>query len=113
MIGIDIVDIARVKKIYERHGLYFLTKILTEEEITGLPHNQHPNFYKILGSFIAAKEAVFKACSQEELDWKEMRIHNITFTPSVSVKRAGFKSKISLTVSADGDIVLAQAVKQG
>lgn len=113
MIGIDIVDIGRVKKIYDRHGLFFVSKILNEEEIAELLPQQHPNFYQSLGSFIAAKEAVFKACSQEELDWKEIRIYNIMLNPGVSVTRAGFNSNISLTVGADGEVVLAQAVKRG
>jgi phosphopantetheinyl transferase (holo-ACP synthase) len=37
MIGIDIVEIARIKNIYQRHGLSFLKKLLDQQEINELP----------------------------------------------------------------------------
>ncbi len=33
MIGIDIVEVERIKKIYQRHGLSFLERLLDQQEI--------------------------------------------------------------------------------
>jgi phosphopantetheine--protein transferase-like protein len=110
MVGIDIVDIKQVKGIYQRHGLLFLQKILTDQEIDQLPLKRNRSFFRKVGSFIAAKEAVFKACSQERLDWKEIFIYNIDKQPAIKIQRANFDKHIRLGLSVDRDIVLSQAL---
>lgn len=55
MVGVDIVVIDRVKKLYQRHGEKFLTKFLNTEEI---PLATTPQ--KIAGLW-ASKEAISKA----------------------------------------------------
>ncbi|SHN67229.1 holo-ACP synthase [Desulfovibrio litoralis] len=59
-LGIDIVDINRLKRSYERFGRSFSDRILHSEELKNLPHNpeQIPTF---LASRFAAKEAAVKA----------------------------------------------------
>lgn len=109
MLGIDIVEIKRVKKIYQKHGLLFLEKILNNDEINSLPVQNSRNFLKIIACYIACKEAIFKACSEESLDWQEITIRNITNKPLISIKRPDFKKKVKVTLGADGDVVLSQA----
>lgn len=56
-LGTDIVEIARIEKIYTSFGEHFLHKILTHNE---LEYFRKPRFETIAGYF-AAKEATVKA----------------------------------------------------
>lgn len=56
-IGIDIIDLDRIGKIYERFGAKFINHILTQKEIAAMP--KHPSSY--LASRFAVKEAAVKA----------------------------------------------------
>ena len=60
-IGIDIVDIARINALLNRHGSRFLQRILTAEEIASCM-GRHDAASCIAGRF-AAKEAAYKALS--------------------------------------------------
>jgi len=110
MIGIDIVDIERVKKIYKRHGHLFLEKILDDKEIKDLLTERKQDFFKNLSCYIASKEAVFKACSQNDLDWKDIHILNIKTRPKVHINRSNFRKKLNLSFSINKDMVLSQAL---
>ena len=110
MIGIDIVEIERVKSIYQKHGLLFLEKILDAEEIKELSAKKNGYFFRNLSCYIASKEAIFKACSKDELDWKEISIRNISKTPLIYIKRPSFKKKIKLGFAVSRALVLSQAL---
>lgn len=56
-IGIDITEIERVRKIYDRFGERFLSKILNPQEIAALPNDP---LARVAGRF-ALKEAAVKA----------------------------------------------------
>lgn len=56
-LGVDIADMARIARVYEKFGRRFLDKFLTPAELASLP--AHPLPY-IAGRF-AAKEAAVKA----------------------------------------------------
>ncbi|QJC36053.1 holo-ACP synthase [Enterobacteriaceae endosymbiont of Donacia cincticornis] len=58
-IGIDIIEINRIKKIFMRFGNRFVFKILTKHELSIYKKNN--NKIKILAKFFAAKEATVKA----------------------------------------------------
>ena len=58
-IGIDIVDLERVNKIYLKYGDKFAEKILNEKEL--VKFNQSRNKTSFLGKRFAAKEAIGKA----------------------------------------------------
>lgn len=55
--GIDIVEIDRLKKAYDRFGPAFLAKILADEELISMPEILFP----WLGGRFAAKESASKA----------------------------------------------------
>ncbi len=61
-IGIDIVSIDRMKRIYKKFGFKFLHKVFTEAEIAEIEaiNNHSRKIEKIAGKF-AVKEAVVKA----------------------------------------------------
>ncbi len=60
-IGIDIVDIARIEALLNRHGMRFLRRILSAEEISFCA-GRHDAASCVAGRF-AVKEAAFKALS--------------------------------------------------
>ncbi len=71
MIGIDIVEIARIAGAVERHGERFLRKVFTDAEIAcaqGLRRE-----HEFLAGRFAAKEAFMKAM-RRRLPWQEIEI---------------------------------------
>ena len=76
-LGIDIIEIARVKKSIDEYGSLFLNKVFTEDEITYC--NKKFNRYQHFAARFAAKEAVYKAIAsgwKEGLRWKDIEIEN-------------------------------------
>jgi len=71
-IGIDIVSIHRIRKIYELHRDKFLNKIFTESEIAESTQKGH--FFSSLAGKFAAKEAFLKAKSSLRLSLKQIEI---------------------------------------
>ena len=62
MIGIDTVNIARIKKIVEGSaGSIFLQRIFTSEEIRGIPIAGNPARPTSIARLFAAKESLIKA----------------------------------------------------
>ncbi|GAV26535.1 hypothetical protein ciss_24680 [Carboxydothermus islandicus] len=72
--GIDLVEVKRIKKIYERHGERFLQKIYTEREISYAFSGREP-FGRLAARF-AAKEAVAKAlgCGLGKVSFKDIEV---------------------------------------
>ena len=63
-IGLDLVELPRIKKIYSRFGLLFAARILTPEEIAAGALSgkaEAANEVRFLASRFAAKEAASKA----------------------------------------------------
>ncbi|QJC34060.1 holo-ACP synthase [Enterobacteriaceae endosymbiont of Donacia cinerea] len=58
-IGIDIIEISRIKKIFIRFGKRFAYKILTKYELS--IYKKSNNKVKILAKFFSVKEAAIKA----------------------------------------------------
>jgi|YNPMSStandDraft_1061717.scaffolds.fasta_scaffold08321_1 holo-[acyl-carrier protein] synthase len=74
-IGIDIIEIERIKNSVDNLGDFFLKKILTENEIKYCLSK--PNKYQHIAARFAAKEAIYKACSSlYKLSWQDMEIFN-------------------------------------
>lgn len=71
MIGIDIVDIARIGRVLERHGDRFLEKVFAPSEIARARERKQPREY-LAGRF-AAKEAFMKACGGR-LTWRDIEV---------------------------------------
>jgi len=76
-LGIDIIEIARVKKSIDEYGSLFLNKVFTDDEI--IYCNNKFNKYQHFAARFAAKEAVYKAMAsgwKEGLRWKDIEIEN-------------------------------------
>ena len=88
-IGIDIIEIDRIKSNVEKYGDEFLNKVFTPNEIEYcMPKT---NKYQHLAARYAAKEAVYKALAtgwQEGLSWQDVEITNEpTGMPIANVSR--------------------------
>ncbi|MGH2510516.1 MAG: holo-ACP synthase [Ktedonobacteraceae bacterium] len=70
-VGVDIIEVERVRKVYERHGERFLQRVFTEIEI----RQCRSKITRLAGRF-AAKEALSKALGTglHGVAWREMEI---------------------------------------
>ena len=76
-LGIDIIEIDRIKKSIDEYGSKFLEKVFTENEIN-YSESKFNKFQHYAARF-AAKEAVYKALTsgwKEGLRWKDIEIQN-------------------------------------
>lgn len=76
-IGIDIIEIDRIKSSVEKYGDHFLNKIYTATELEYCMSKG--NRYQHLAARFAAKEAVFKALStgwSKDVGWQDIEIYN-------------------------------------
>ena len=73
--GVDIVDLARLQEMIDRHGMRFLSKTFTEGEIAYCRRHKVPAAH--FGGRFAAKEAMFKALGtgwREGISWKQVEV---------------------------------------
>jgi len=76
-IGIDIIEIERIKDSIEKYGDRFLDKIYTANEIKY--SSKKFNKYQHLAARFAAKEAVYKAVAsgwKEGINWQDIEVFN-------------------------------------
>jgi holo-[acyl-carrier protein] synthase len=76
-IGIDIIEIKRIKKSIDRFGDRFLKKIYTTIELEYCLKKK--NKYQHFAARFAAKEAIYKALSNdtnEVYSWQDVEIYN-------------------------------------
>ena len=76
-LGIDIIEIDRIKDSVDRYGDHFLNKIYTETELNYCLSKSSK--YQHLAARFAAKEAVFKALTtgwDENVGWQDIEIYN-------------------------------------
>ncbi|MDP2037797.1 MAG: holo-ACP synthase [Ignavibacteria bacterium] len=76
-IGIDIIEIERIKKSIDDYGDHFLNKIYTKTEIDY--SQSKSNKYQHFAARFAAKEAIYKALSSDTdtvYSWQDVEIYN-------------------------------------
>jgi len=92
-IGIDIIEVDRVKKLAEENPR-FLERIFTEREISYCSEKR--NKYQHLAARFAAKEAFFKAIGRR-VGWREVELINLpSGKPQLEIKS---KERFSLEVA--------------
>lgn len=103
-IGIDIIEIERIKKSIDTYGDSFLNKIYTQNELDYcLAKN---NKYQHLAARFAAKEAIYKALAsgwEKDATWKSMEIFN---EPN-GLPIVNFYGKLKDFISDDKDIKIS------
>ena len=115
-IGIDIIEIDRIRQSVDRLGDHFLRKIYTPQELAYCSSKQ--NMYQHLAARFAAKEAAGKALAtgwSGEFRWKDVEIMNnpsgqprITITGKLREKLSS--SRIYLSISHSDNHVVAMVV---
>lgn len=76
-LGIDIIEIDRIKKSVDEYGKQFLSKVYTPSELKYCLGKK--NKYQHLAARFAAKEAIYKAISTSiggEVGWQDIEIFN-------------------------------------
>jgi holo-[acyl-carrier protein] synthase len=70
-LGIDMIEVERIRTVFVHHGKRFLNRVFTEEEIAQC----HDKVQRLAGRF-AAKEAISKALGtgMHGIAWREMEI---------------------------------------
>lgn len=103
-IGIDIIEINRIKKNVEKYGDKFLAKIYTPTEIDYC--QSKTSKYQHFAARFAAKEAVYKALAtgwQEELSWQDIEISN----EPTGMPIANLKGKLKAFLSDNKDLKIS------
>ena len=103
-IGIDIIEIERIKKSIDTYGDSFLNKIYTQNELDYCLAKF--NKYQHLAARFAAKEAIYKALSsgwEKDATWKSMEIIN---EPN-GLPVVKFFGKLKEFISDDKDIKIS------
>lgn len=90
-LGVDLIEVARVRGVVERQGDRFLERVFTDEERAYCLGRPHP--FKHLAARFAAKEAVSKCFSTgigAELGWRSVSIlHGSRSEPIVVLDEKG------------------------
>jgi holo-[acyl-carrier protein] synthase len=97
-VGIDMIEVARVRKVYEHHGDRFLQRVFTEEEV----RQCRGKVTRWAGRF-AAKEAISKALGTglHGVAWREMEIVQLhSGRPTVRLHGAASRRARQLGLSA-------------
>ncbi len=118
MIGIDIVEIARIQRVFARYKDKFLHYFLNPKEIEILESKG----YKIqsIAGFWAAKEACSKALGVgigKELSFSDINIsYNAKNAPILELSESKLKAynikQIALSISHDGGFAIAAVIVQ-
>lgn len=115
-IGIDLINLTRVKKTLSRCGERFVKRIATSAELEYYCDVSERRFIEGVASLFAIKEAVKKIFLQKDLNpnWKQIQVfHHSSGKPWVSLSEESLKQKfesISLSLSHTAEMVVAVAV---
>ncbi len=115
-LGNDLVEVDRIRKILDRHGLIFIEKIFNQEEINYCLSFKDPTEH-FAGRF-AAKEAIAKALGtgfSSKLGWKDIVIKSLpTGQPIVTFHEKVYQNfgpiNILLSISHTKNLAFAVAV---
>ncbi|NTU53086.1 MAG: holo-ACP synthase [Chlorobiaceae bacterium] len=111
-IGVDIVEIARIRSIYDRFGVTFMKKILTDAEM--LQCLAKPDPVASLAGRFAAKEAVSKALGSgiaHGLGWHSIEVLNDEAgRPVATVHGSAHTCRLSVSISHDRHSAVAMAL---
>jgi len=108
-IGIDITEVARIRKLYRKNP-EFLKRFFTPEEVAYCLKGK--NIFERIAVRFAAKEAVIKALDRKDLPLKAISVSKAgTGRPGVALKGPGLKGlKVMLSLSHTGNYACASAV---
>ncbi|MEW6100868.1 MAG: holo-ACP synthase [Candidatus Omnitrophota bacterium] len=108
--GVDIIEVRRLKVAVEKWGDTFLHRVFTKNELENA--KTRGSLYQHLAGRFAAKEAVFKALGDKELNFTDVQILNDKEgRPTCTVLRGkGKKAGILVSISHVKNYAVANAV---
>jgi holo-[acyl-carrier protein] synthase len=117
-LGIDLIEIKRLRDVGERFGERFLTRVYTQREIGYC--NSHRDPYAHFAARFCAKEAILKAfgVGWTRIPWLDIEIVNDAYgDPRVNLYGKAEKvfvsmkaQRILLSISHSGSMAIAQAI---
>lgn len=118
-IGIDIIELNRMRETIERSGEVFLKRVFTALEIKRGRSQENPT--RFFASAFAAKEAVFKALVLDwdrGVDFREIEIYRGVYGEPMTMLRGAVKkqaeakgcSRILISLSYETDLAVALAL---
>ena len=113
-VGVDIIEINRIKDAVEEHGDAFLNKIYTQKELSYCRSRKKLRFPELAVRF-AAKEAYSKAIGtgMRGIRWREIEVSNNDHgKPQISLKGKGCPN-VHLSLSHSANYAVAQVVIEG
>lgn len=121
-VGIDLVEIERIKQIIIKWGEHFLNRVYTLNEIRYCEERRYNRFQTYAG-FFAAKEACAKALGtgiREGIKWKDIEIKNdsrgkpsICLSGLVQIRASSKKiSNIKVSISHSKKLATAQVIME-
>ena len=118
-VGVDIIRISRVRKVFDEHGERFLRRVFLEDEISYIM-KAPSKFYERIASTFSSKESVFKTVGMRRpIIFRDIQIIR---TPQPSAVLHGITKKtadergiekILLSITHDGDICITFAIALG
>jgi len=106
-VGVDIVEIERLKQAIQRWDEAFLNRVFTETEIKYSMQKRFP--FQHLAARFAAKEAIIKAFGDTFIALKDIEISNDKFgKPRCAIHNK--KNKIHLSIAHTDKYAIATAV---
>jgi len=116
--GIDIVEISRIAKTYERYDDNFSLKILHEDEMIELESSV--NKIAFLAKRFAVKEAFVKALGtgiRDNVNWRKMYVQHddkgkpsLAFTMDFAQEISAEKLDVHISISDEKEYVVAQVL---
>ncbi len=121
-IGVDLVDLTRMRRVVERWKGRFLQRVFTDEELQYCLERRDPIPH--LAARFAAKEASLKALGtglRMGVRWRELEVVRKPGQPPVLVLRGRSReiglskgaSQVLLSLTHDGNYAFAQALLMG
>ena len=116
--GIDLVEIERIEKTYNRYEKKFAEKVLHEEELKELENSY--DVIAFIAKRFAVKEAFVKALGtgmRGEVKWRSMYVKHdekgkpyLEFTPEFSKEINAWKLDVHISISDEKNYAVAQAL---
>lgn len=117
-IGIDLLEIGKIRQSHKRFGAKFLSRVLTKREMAYCRGKK--NFYQSVGARFAAKEAFKKAFSHYSdafISWQEVEVVSGKKVPalkvSLRVKRILGKKNVGVSLSHTESFAIAIVLISG
>lgn len=108
-VGIDVIEIQRIRAAIEKWGARFLNRVFSLEEIAYSQRHTVP-FQHFAGRF-AAKEAIYKALGDSSISWLDITIVNDSSgKPSCLVRGISSDKIVHISISHSKYYAVANAV---